>query len=174
MSRDIISARSPNPRSTPARLTDPVGTLAHSLSPPPLPPTSFPPAQLAMCRISECAKMKRERGGERQRKRGRVTEGGRSFGMDGGGGIERSRCGRGRREEELYISLVHVRALACVSSVRSFRSLARSVGRSFRFGYGYVRAPRMDISGEPPGRSHFQFNLLKARQKVIRYFTGAR
>jgi len=38
-------------------LTGPV-PLSSSLSPL---PTSFPPAQLAMCRISECAKMKREK-----------------------------------------------------------------------------------------------------------------
>jgi len=65
---------------------------------------------------------------------------------------------RGRRRRIIYLSRV---SLAC-PSVRSFV-------RSFRFGYGY--ALRADISGKP--RSHFQFNLLKARQKVIRYFTSA-
>lgn len=60
-------------------------------------------------------------------------------------------------EEELYISRVSP------SPVRSF-------GR-FGLDMDMLCALDADISGEP--RSHFQFNLLKARQKVIRYFTGA-
>lgn len=73
--------------------------------------------------------------------------------------VKRGRRGTGMareiekgREEELYISL------ACLPrpSVRSF-------------GYGYARCGYI----ERPGGSHFQFNLLKARQKIIRYFTGA-
>jgi len=59
--------------------------------------------------------------------------------------------GKGR-EEELYISRV--------SLVRPFVRL---------FGYGYARCGYI----ERARGSHFQFNLLKARQKIIRYFTGA-
>lgn len=66
--------------------------------------------------------------------------------------------GKREREKKNYISL------ACLP-----RLSVRSFVRSFRFGYGYALGA--DISGEP--RSHFQFNLLKARQKVIRYFTSA-
>lgn len=105
--------------------------------------------QRSLCRISECAKMKREK---------------RSPGDARDREIEMGEMGRG--EEELYISRVSPSPVR--SFVRSFVwSVGRSVGRSFRFGYAFGA----DISGEP--RSHFQFNLLKARQKVIRYFTSA-
>lgn len=103
------------------------------LSPFPLPsaPTSFPPAQLAMCRISECAKMKRARKRhiareeEREDESRRVADGGRSLGVD-----ERSRLEG--EEKKNYISPVHVCAYVCLSFVRSF-------ARSFRLGYGYAR-----------------------------------
>lgn len=131
MSQDIISAHPSLPYSRlPHRLTDPVSLLPFSLPSPLLfpHPTSFPPAQLAMCRISECAKMKREK-----ERRG-IREGlCRSRDRDTGEG----------GEEELYISLV-------TPLSPSIRSFVRSVGR---FGSN-MDMLGMDISEEPG--SHFQ------------------
>jgi len=130
---------------------------SHPFLPPPSPLlyslTSFPPAQLAMCRISECAKMKREK----KNSRATVGDGIRRSERNGRWQGRRRRGGRKGGGRKNYISFSHV-SLVCPFG---------------RFGSDMDMRPMADISGERVRESHFQFNLLKARQKVIRYFTGA-
>lgn len=101
-----------------------------------------------MCRISECAKMKREiwsREGWLRMKNSERREFGKS-------GLYKA---RGR-----IICIYNIYFLSPSSVCAYVRSIVSL--RIWMCSCGYITE-----SG-----SHFQFNLLKARQKVIRYFTG--